>query len=297
MKVSKGVLSAVAAYALWGFFPIYFKALQAVPAFQITAHRVVWSFLFVMVVVAARGEFPTLKSTLTLRTVLVYLAAGVLLTVNWLTYVWSITAGFIVEASLGYFINPLVSVLLGVIFLRERLRPAQWVPVGLAAIGVVYLTFTHGSFPWIALVLAVTFGLYGLMKKIAPLGSLHGLTLETGTVFLFAMGYLIFAEASGAGAFGHIGWLNSILLALTGVVTAIPLLLFATGARSVPLSTVGLLQFVSPTLQFLIGVFLFNEPFTHTRVIGFVIIWLALLVFSAESYIHYRRLTAPAAAL
>ena len=287
--VKKGVIYVVAAYSLWGIFPLYFKALHSVPAFQITAHRIVWSLLVLILLVALRAELPALKAAIRPRILLMYLGAGLLLGVNWLTYVWSVNAGYVVEASLGYFINPLVSVLLGIIFLREKLRPWQWLPVGLAAAGVGYLAISYGSLPWIALVLASTFGLYGLMKKITPLGSLYGLTLETALIFLPALGYLLLEESQGSGAFGHINLLITILLSLAGVITVIPLLLFASGVRGVPLSTVGLLQYISPTFQFLMGVFLFKEPFTHDSLIGFCIIWLALAIFSGESLLAHRR--------
>lgn len=296
LDMKKGIASAAGAYALWGFFPIYFRALQAVPADQIVAHRFAWSFLFLILLVAARREWPALRASLNLRTLLVYLGAAVLLAANWGLYVWGVNSGRIVETSLGYFINPLVSVVLGVFFLRERLRPMQWVPVGLAAAGVLFLTLHLGKLPWIALGLAFSFGLYGLVKKLAPLGSLQGLTLETGALFGVAVAYLLVSEARGVGSFGHSAAPTGLLLALSGIITAIPLLLFATGARNVPLSTLGLLQYIAPTLQFFIGVFLYHEAFTPERWIGFGVIWLALILFSAENFYARRRATAPAGA-
>lgn len=288
-KVSTGVIFAATAYTLWGFFPIYFKALKEVPAPQVLAHRIVWAFLFLLGVLAVRHEIGALRRLLTRRILLSYFGAGILLAINWLAYVWGVASGFIVETSLGYFINPLVSVVLGVVFLRERLRPLQWVPVGLAALGVSYLTLEYGRLPWLALVLAFSFGLYGLLKKLAPLNALYGLTLETGSVFLPALAYLIGVEIVGQGAFGHGPLAQTLLLALTGVVTAIPLLLFAGGARRVPLTTLGLLQYIAPSLQFLLGVFLYHEPFGLTQLIGFSLIWLALAIFSAEGFIAQRR--------
>ena len=295
--MNKGVFYGAAAYALWGFFPIYFKALHSVSAFQIVAHRVVWSFVFVAIVIFWRRELPALKASLNRRTLLIYLCAAILLAINWMVYVWSVNSGFVIEASLGYFINPLVNVLLGVLFLRERLRPAQWIPIGLAALGVIYLAFNYGSLPWIALLLATSFGLYGLVKKIAPLGSLHGLVIETGVLFLPALGYLLFEETLGVGAFGHTGVPTVVLLVLIGGVTAVPLLLFASGMRSVPMSTMGLLQYISPTLQFLIGVFLYGEAFTPARLVGFSIIWLALILFSTENIFSRRKAALTAAAV
>jgi len=287
--MNKGILYAASAYTLWGVFPIYFKILQAVPALQIVAHRVIWSVIFLALVLFLRRDFSNFISNIDPGILTVFAISGVLLSLNWLVYVWGVNAGRVVETSLGYFINPLVSVLLGVIFLRERLRAFQWVPVGLAAAGVAYLTLNYGSLPWIALALAFTFGLYGLMRKVAPLGSLHGLTLETMVVFLPALVYLLVQERQGVGAFGHSGPTTLILLVLTGAVTVIPLLLFASGARRVPLSTVGLLQFIAPTLQFLSGVFLFGEPFTQARLVGFSLIWLALIVFTAENLLNWRK--------
>jgi chloramphenicol-sensitive protein RarD len=206
-----------------------------------------------------------------------------------------VNAGLVVETSLGYFINPLFSVLLGIVFLGERMRPAQWIAVALAALGVVYLTVNYGSPPWIALTLAGTFGLYGLIKKVGPLDSLHGLVLETGAVFLPALCFLIFEEVHGTGAFGHSGALNAVLLASCGVVTAVPLLFFAAAVCRVPLSTMGLLQYINPTIQILIGVYLYGEPFPQARIIGFGVIWIALLIYTTDGFLNRRRLAlAPA---
>lgn len=289
--MNKGSINAFLAYLMWGLFPIYFKLLHTVPAFQVMTHRVTWSFLFLMGVVLVRREAGEFFKSITLQRFLIYLGAGLLLAVNWTTYVWGIAQGFVVECSLGYFINPLVSVLLGVVFLKEKMRPAQWIAILLAFAGVAYLTISFGKLPWISLVLAISFGLYGLVKKISPLGSLHGLTLETGTIFLPALIFLIVQEILGQGAFLHAGGQISFLLALTGLITAIPLILFAIGARSVPLTLLGLLQYIAPTLQFLSGVFLFHEPFTHNQLIGFGIIWAALILFTVENLTSRHGLT------
>jgi len=283
--MKKGIISVLIAYAMWGFFPIYFKFLHAVPATQIMAHRVSWSFILLALMIIVSGKVKDLIKNLNKKVILLYFCAGAIISINWLTYVWGVNAGFVIETSLGYFINPLVSVLLGVIILKEKLRPLQWVPVVLAAIGVTYITIQHGSLPWIAMVLAITFGIYGLLKKIAPLQATQGLTLETGGVFLPALGYLLFCEFMGSGAYGHISLLTTLLLTATGIVTAVPLLFFAAGAPKVPLSTIGLLQYIAPTIQFLIGVFIFREPFSTGQLIGFGIIWLALIIFSYESYL------------
>jgi chloramphenicol-sensitive protein RarD len=284
----KGIFYALGAYALWGLFPIYWKWLHDVPAIQVIGHRIGWSFIMLMIVILATGQWKKIRSALTRRVLGIYLVSGLLLSANWLIYVWGVNAGHIVEASLGYFINPLFSVLLGVIFLRERLRPSQWIPIGLAALGVIYLTWTYGSLPWIALSLAFTFGFYGLVKKTAPLGSLYGLTLETGLVFLPALGYLIFAEGTGQGAFGHSGSVSALLMVGSGVVTIIPLLMFASAARRIPLTMIGIMQYVAPTLQFLIGVLIYKEPFASAQMIGFSMVWIALIVFWMEGVIAHR---------
>jgi chloramphenicol-sensitive protein RarD len=293
--MNKGVLSGAAAYLIWGFFPIYLKSLQVVPSFQIMLHRVVWSFLFVMLLILVRGEWKRFKNSITKRrTLLVYSLTAMLLASNWLIYIFGVNSGQVVETSLGYFINPLLSVALGVIILRERLRPMQWLPVGLAGIGVLYLTLQYGSLPWIALGLAFTFGLYGLIKKIAPLGALHGLTLETGILFIPATIYLLYAESQASGAFGHLGLEVTLLLAFAGVATALPLLLFGYAARAIPLSLLGILQYIAPTLQFLLGIFLYQEPFTPTLLVGFIFIWLALLIFTLEGVYARRKQIASA---
>ncbi len=294
--MNKGIFYAAAAYGIWGILPVLLKTLSNVPAFQITAHRAVWCFLFLItLVIAGQGQLTALKTVLTRRNLLIYTLTAGLLTVNWLVFVWAVNAGFIVDSSLGYFINPLVSVLLGVVFLRERLRPLQWLPVGLVAAGVIYMTSSQGGLPWIALVLALTFGAYGLLKKIAPLEALPGVAMETGIMALAALGYLLFIEGRQAGAFGHAGLATSLLLVGAGIASAVPLLLFTAGARRAPLSVVGLLQYISPTLQFLVGIFLYREAFDHTHLVGFSIIWLALLVFTGESLLEKRRTLASAA--
>jgi chloramphenicol-sensitive protein RarD len=287
--MNKGIVYTAAAYFLWGIFPLYFKAIETVPALQIVGHRIVWSLLFLIGVIAVRKEIGAFRSQLTPRILGVYLVAGVLLSINWLTYVWAVNHGYVIEASLGYFINPLVSVLLGVIFLKEKLRPWQWVPFGLAAAGVFYLILSHGSSLWIPLTLAFSFGLYGLMKKITPLGSLHGLTTETVMVCLPALGFLLFEQSQGRGAFWNAGAHTTLLLSLAGVITAVPLLLFSAGTRSIPLTMVGLLQYITPTMQFLLGIYLYGEPFTPERLAGFCIIWTALVFFTTESFLARRK--------
>ena len=287
--MNKGIWYGLAAYAMWGLFPIYWKWLHEVPALQVIGHRVSWSFILLVVVILLSRQWAPFRSAVMAPGIIgIYAIAGVLLSINWLVYVWGVNSGFIIETSLGYFINPLISVLLGVLFLHERLRTMQWVPVGLAAAGVLYLTFTYGRLPWIALSLAVSFGVYGLVKKIAPLGSLYGLTLETALVFPIALLYLAFVQFQGTGAFLHQGLPTDLLLIGTGAVTSIPLLMFASAARQIPLTMIGVLQYIAPTLQFLIGVFLYHEPFDHTRLIGFSLVWVALIIFWLENYLASR---------
>jgi chloramphenicol-sensitive protein RarD len=286
--MKKGILYGIGAYLLWGLFPVYWKLLHQVPTLQLLGHRIGWSFLLLMAVILVTRQWNDFRSILTGRTFLIYSCAAVLIGINWLTYVWAVNSDFVVESSLGYFINPLLSVLLGVIILREKLRPAQWIPIGLAAAGVIYLTVVYGKLPWIALTLAFSFGLYGLVKKLTPLGSLYGLTLETGLLFLPAMIYLALMEANGTGAFMHIGPIPDLLMVGAGIVTTIPLLLFASAARSIPLSLVGLLQYITPTMQFLLGVFVYKEPFDHAHLIGFSVIWIALIIFWVENYLAHR---------
>lgn len=288
--MNRGVLYGISAYLMWGFFPIYFKALQVVPSLEIMLHRVVWSFIFVASLIILRQEWPKLRESLRKpRLLLVYILSALLLATNWLVYIYGINSGQIVETSLGYFINPLVSVALGVIILRERLRPLQWAAIGIAALAVIYLTVQVGSPPWIALALAFSFGLYGLIKKIAPLGALQGLSLETGLLFLPAALYLLYSYFQGMGAFGREGLSVTILLALAGIITALPLLLFSSAARAISLTLLGILQYIAPTVQFLLGVYLYNEVFTLTRLIGFSLIWVALLIFTFEGLNERRK--------
>jgi chloramphenicol-sensitive protein RarD len=217
-----------------------------------------------------------------------YLPAAGLISVNWLTFVWAVTHGFVVETSLGYFINPLLSILLGVFFLKERLRTIQWVSIALAALGILYLTIHHGSLPWIALVLAFSWAAYGLIKKIAPLGALQGLTLETALLLLPSVVYLIVLEKTGRAIFGHNDLTTDLLLAAGGLVTTIPLWFFAAAARLIPLSTMGFLQYIVPTLQFLVGVLLFREEFSTAKFVGFSLVWISLILLMLEGYLIHR---------
>ena len=287
--MNKGIWYGIGAYVTWGLFPIYWKWLYAVPALQLIGHRILWSFVLLFAFIFLSHQWSVFRAmALKPRVLRVYLVAAALISINWLVYIWAVNAGYIVQVSLGYYINPLLNVLMGVLFLRERLRPSQWVPLGLAAAGVLYLNFAYGSLPWIALTLAFSFGLYGLVKKTAPLGSLYGLTLETGLLFLPALFYLLYSETTRQGAFLHSGAISDALLVGAGLMTTIPLLMFASAARRIPLSLVGILQYIAPTLQFLLGVLVYGEPFTHTQFIGFGIVWLALILFGVEGYLASR---------
>lgn len=282
-----GIIYAVAAYSLWGLLLVYWKAVQTVPASEILCHRMAWSFLFVLIVLSYRNHWKWLRTALRSPiTIITFLGTACFLAVNWYTYIWAVNSGYIVEASLGYFINPLINVVLGVVFLRENLRFWQWTAVGIAASGVVYLTVGYGAFPWIGLTLAFTFGFYGLLRKTAALNSLEGLSLETAMLFVPAVSCLLFLEFRGTGSFGHVEATKSILLAFTGIVTALPLLLFASAARKINLSTLGLLQYIAPTLQFLLGVLVYGESFTRARMIGFLVIWISLFIYSVEGIIN-----------
>jgi chloramphenicol-sensitive protein RarD len=288
--MNKGILSGIAAYILWGLFPIYWKLLEQVPAIEILAHRMVWSMVFVAVILTIQKDWHWLQAaSRNRRTMLVYTLAAILLAINWFTYIWAVNAGYVVEASLGYFINPLVNFLLGVIFLGEKLRGGQVAAVVIAGLGVIYLTVSYGSLPWISLVLAFSFGLYGLIQKTASLEAMHAFSLETLVLFLPALAYLIFREINGIGALAHQGTAITLLLVLTGPVTSIPLLMFGYAARRIPLSMLGFIQYIAPTLQFLLGVYVYSEPFPPVRLVGFSIIWLALLIYSLEGVYFNRK--------
>ncbi len=282
--MNTGILAAIGAYVSWGLLPIYWKLLAHVPTPQLLCHRVVWSFAVLGVFLTLKQRLGALGRSLTPSVWRIYILASLLIGVNWFVYVWSVNAGYIVETSLGYFINPLLSVLLGVVFLRERLRPLQWAPLLLATAGVVYLTLSYGRPPWIALCLAVTFSLYGLVKKKAPLGAFEGLTLETGLLLPPALIWLGLNQARGTGVFLHAGSSTDLLLLGAGVVTTAPLVMFAAAAHRIPLSMIGILQYIAPTIQFLLGVFLYHEPFSHTQFLGFGAVWSAVGLFLVERW-------------
>lgn len=285
-----GLAAACAAFVLWGVFPLYFHLLQQVPALQVIAHRVLWSCVFVLGWMSLRGGMAALRaSLLTPGVVLRLCSSAVLITVNWTVYVWAVMNGHVVEASLGYFIGPLVNVVLGVMVLSERLTRARWIAVALASVGVGYLTLVGGSLPWIALSLAFSFALYGLVRKLVRVEALPGLATETVLLLPLAVAYLIHCERAGTGALGHAGPGIDALLVGSGPLTAIGLFLYAYGTRRLPYSTIGLLQYITPTLQFLCGVWLLHEPFDRTRTVGFTMIWAALLIYAGEGVARSRR--------
>jgi len=287
---SKGFIPAATAFAIWGIFPLYFHPLHEVSPVQVIAHRIVWSCVFVLAWMALRGELGSLRATFADRSALLRLAgSATLITLNWLVYVWAVFHGHVVETSLGYFIGPLVNVLMGVVLLCERLTLTQWTAVALAAIGVGYLTLMAGGFPWIALTLACSFATYGLIRKVVRVAALPGLATETLVLMPFALGYLLWCESAGTGALGHSPAIADALLIGSGPITAITLFLFAYGTRLLPYSTVGVLQYIAPTGQFACGVFALHEPFEHTRAVGFTIIWAALLIYAGEGFRLSRR--------
>ncbi len=295
-----GLLYAALAYVLWGLFPIYFHALARVDAFEIVLHRSLWSFVFVWAVLLAMRRLQWVGGVVRQPRLLAQFSlSALLLSGNWLLYVWAVNHGHVVEASLGYFVTPLVNVLLGTWVLAERPRRLQWVAVAVAACGVAWLTATLGRPPWIALGLAASFGTYGLLRKTAPLGALEGLAVETAVIAPLALVALAWMSAPHGGLPGLFAGMDSATvgwLLFAGPLTAIPLLLFAAGARRITLATLGTLQYLSPTLQFLLGVTWFGEPLQGTRLVGFVLIWLALAVYSADGFLWLRRLRAASTA-
>lgn len=274
---------AISCFLLWGLFPLYFKLLQDVSSFDIVVQRIFWSLLFLIVVLTWKRQWAWLGEVVRKpRVLLGFLISALLLSGNWVLYVWAVNSGRIVDASLGYFMSPLISVLLGYVILKEKLRPLQWLSVFMALGAVLWLTWINGALPWIGLVIAATFGIYGLLRKIAHLGALEGLALETILLAPLVLTILAVTAAHGDNGFLQASPTSQILLALSGPVTAIPLLLFARAARRIPLSLLGLLQYISPTMQLLTGVFIYDEPFDGPRLTGFVVIWTALAVYSVE---------------
>jgi chloramphenicol-sensitive protein RarD len=296
----RGALYGAGAYLLWGLFPLYWPLLAPATALEVLAHRILWSLVVVLLLLALTRRAARLRRLARDPRRLLRLAlAAVAVAINWGTYIYGVSSGQVVETSLGYFINPIVTVLLGVLVLGERLRPAQWTALGAAFAAVVVLTVENGSPPWIALVLAFSFGTYGLLKKTSGVGAVEGLAVETAVLLPVAAAYVAVLGVTGAGTFGTAGAGHAALLALSGLVTAVPLLLFAGAASRVPLTTLGLVQYLAPTIQFLLGITLFDEPLPAVRLLGFVLVWCGLALFSADLVRHHRRqlrlaVTAPA---
>ena len=285
-----GVAYASSAFFIWGLSPIYWKVLHNIPAFEIIMHRVIWSFFFLFIILVFQrhwAEFTTAVKTR--RNLFILFPTTMLLGFNWFIYIWAVNNEHILQASLGYFINPLVNVLLGMVFLRERLRLLQTVSLVLAGIGVLYLTIQYGQFPWLALSLAVAFGFYGLIRKVAPVSSLVGLSMEMLFLFVPALAYIVILNSKGTGALFNVSIKIDLFLMGAAFLTAFPLLLFTLGARRLNLSTVGFIQYIAPSCMFLLGVFLYNEPLSSAQIWTFVLIWTALCIYSADSVMYYRQ--------
>ena len=287
---TKGTITTISAFFLWGIFPIYWKALYHVSSTQILAHRVIWSLVFMLLLISLQRRWKEAKYSVSLsRDIPRFLFTSFLLAANWLTYIWAVNTNQIVEASLGYFINPLVNVCFGMIFLKERLYRWQVLSVALAFIGVFFLTSHYGRIPWIAFTLAFSFGTYGLLRKTAKAGSMVGLLFETAILTPLALAYTIIVATQGSGAFFSIGLHTDVLLVGAGLVTATPLLLFAHGVRRIQYSTVGVLQYIAPTGQLLVGVLCYKELFTRTHAISFGFVWVAIIIYSISSFLSYKK--------
>ncbi len=276
-----GTWYSIATFLVWGFLPIYWKALKEVPASEILPHRIIWSFVFLALFNSIKKRWPILRETYSIgANRLSSLICALILGTNWFIFIWAVNANHLVEISIGYYINPLLSVLLGVIVLRERLAFWQLVAFVLALLGVAYMTIQYGRFPWIALSLAVTFGIYGLIRKTARVGALTGLTAETAILLPLSIVFLVLLFIQGSSVVSRASVSVHFLLIGAGIVTALPLVWFARGARRIPLSSVGFIQYLAPTCHLLLGVFLYKEPFTRVHVVSFALIWIALLIFS-----------------
>lgn len=297
----RGLVFGALAYTLWGTFPLYWTLLEPAGAIEVLAHRVLWSLLTMLLVLALARRVRHLRALLRDRRQLLLLgAAAVVISVNWGGYIWGVNNGHVVETSLGYFINPLVTVLMGVFIIGERLRRLQWVAMGIAAVAVVALTLELGRPPWVALLLAFSFGSYGLAKKKANAGAVESLALETLVIAPVALGYILFLGSQGQSTFGTEGAGHALLLVSTGLITAVPLICFGAAATRVSMTTIGLLQYLAPTLQFALGVFFFDEAMPPVRLAGYCLVWLALVIFTFEAVTHRRRqlrLTAQASAI
>jgi len=287
-----GTWYAVGAFSLWGILPLYWKALKNVPASQIIAHRIIWSFVVVAILLFLQHRIKELKQAVSSwRYRFFFLLSAVALGTNWFIYIWAVNAGHIVETSMGYFINPLLNVLLGMLFLRERLNFWQAISVALAFTGVLYMTLEYGKLPWIALSLAFSFAFYGLFRKTSHAGSLIGLLIETIILSPAALTFIVFRQLNGTGALGSVSFVSHILLVCSGIVTATPLLWFTHAARRIPLASVGFFQYLAPSIQLIIGVIVFKEPFTSVHLVSFSLIWGALSIYSLSNTVIMQRFT------
>jgi chloramphenicol-sensitive protein RarD len=285
-----GLMYAGSAFLIWGLSPVYWKALDVVPALEITMHRVIWSFVFLMgLILLQRRQHEFLGVLKNGRMLLTLWSTAVIISGNWLLYIWAVNNNYLLQASLGYYINPLVNVVLGLVFLQERLRRAQILAILLATCGVLYLTISYGKFPWISLALALSFGFYGLIRKVAPVAALVGLAVETMLLSPPALLYLVYLNSQGADTIFRVSLKLDLLLIGCAPLTAVPLLFFTLGAKRLYLSTLGLMQYIGPSGMFLLAVFFYNEPFSTTQVWTFVMIWAALGIYSTDSVIYYRR--------
>ena len=298
-RYRRGIIYGLAAYALWGAVPLFWPLVKRASALELLAHRVLWSLVvcvILLITVVPRGWWSRIGHR---RSLIMLGGAAAVVSVNWGVYIWAVNHGHVVETSLGYYINPILSILVGVILLRERLVPVQWASVGLAAAAVVVLTIDYGRLPWIALTLATSFATYGLLKKRVNGGAVETMTVESALLTPIALGYLIYLQSAGTLTFGHLGWSHTLLLMATGLVTVVPLLFFSSATTRLPLSTLGLLQYLAPTLQFLLGVLYFGETMSLGRWIGFGLVWVALVILTAYG-LHRARLarrSTPAAEL
>lgn len=287
---TKGLIAAISAFGLWGILPIYLKALTPASPVEILCHRIVWSvvatFSLLLFWQKAKTLLPLLRGKKVMGQVVI---TSLLVSANWVIYIWAVNSGYIVEASLGYYINPLVNVLLGLIFLQERLRPGQWLAISFAFSGVCYLTFFYGQFPWIALTLAFSFAFYGLFRKISSLPPIEGLCLETSLLSIPALAVFAYLAMQGQSDFMVQTTTGRLLLAGTGIITSLPLILFAFAAHRLPLSTLGIVQYLAPTLQLLIGIFVYKEPFPEKQMMGFVLVWCGLVIFATEGVLLYMK--------
>ncbi len=282
--MKKGVLYAVAAYLAWGILPLYWKLFQTMSAWEILAHRIIWSFVFVAAILTVYQRWSQLKESVAERKKkMAILLCSLLISSNWLIFIWAVNAGHVVETSLGYYMNPLINVLFGVFLLKEKLHAGQWISLGLATIGVSIITIQYGQIPWIAISLALTFSLYGLAKKVLQVDSMLGLAWETILVSPLSFLYLVFIHVNQTATVLTLPWLSMALLLLSGAATALPLYWFAQATRTLPLSTVGFIQYLAPSTSLLLAIFVFHEPFTTTHFISFAFIWSALFVFTFSS--------------